>query len=69
MIRARFEPMRPYPGMIIVNEKGKGTFVCAAEVDEFSAVCGQLPYQCEGRALRKQMLKLAERISGLALTS
>ena len=23
------------------------------------------PYQCEGRALRKQMLKLAERISGL----
>jgi hypothetical protein len=37
MIRARFEPMQPYPGMIIVNEKGKGTFVCA-DVDEFFAV-------------------------------
>jgi hypothetical protein len=46
-----------------VNEKGKGTFVCA-DVDEFFAVCGQFPYQCEGRALRKQMLKLAERTSG-----
>ena len=56
--------MQPQLGMVVVNEKGESPFV-RADVDEFFAVRCQFPHQCEGRALGKHVLKLAERISGL----